>query len=145
MFQNTITLFNYHETTGNWHPSVFSNVDLSVNASSNSTKDGKNSNDAVTVIIHCTKDKTFTTVDGLEKTYTGAKAYARCDDPTAHVTFKPECDFIYEGAWPDSDPICDEDYESGFYHAMNEEHDDVYMISSAAFYSLLPHFEIGGR
>ncbi len=145
MYQNTITLFNFHEATGLWYPSVFTGVDLGVNNSSRSTKDGKNNGDAVSVIIHCTADKTFTTADGTEKSYTGAKAYAKCENPTACITFKPECDFIYEGVWPDSEPLREEDYESGLYHALNDEHDGVYMISSAAFYGLLPHFEIGGR
>ena len=99
----------------------------------------------MSVIIHCTADKTFTTADGTEKSYTGAKAYAKCENPTACITFKPECDFIYEGAWPDLEPLREEDYESGLYHALNDEYDGVYMISSAAYYGLLPHFEIGGR
>ena len=145
MYQNTITLFNFHEATGLWYPSVFTGVDLGVNNSSRSTKDGKNNGDAVSVIIHCTADKTFTTADGTEKSYTGAKAYAKCENPTACITFKPECDFIYEGAWPDLEPLREEDYESGLYHALNDEHYGVYMISSAAYYGLLPHFEIGGR
>lgn len=145
MYQNTITLFNFHEATGLWYPSVFTGVDLGVNNSSRSTKDGKNNGDAVSVIIHCAADKTFTTADGTEKSYTGAKAYAKCENPTACITFKPECDFIYEGAWPDLEPLREEDYESGLYHALNDEHDGVYMISSAAYYGLLPHFEIGGR
>lgn len=145
MYQNTITLFNFHEATGLWYPSVFTGVDLGVNNSSRSTKDGKNNGDAVSVIIHCAADKTFTTADGTEKSYTGAKAYAKCENPTACITFKPECDFIYEGAWPDLEPLREEDYESGLYHALNDEYDGVYMISSAAYYGLLPHFEIGGR
>lgn len=145
MYQNTITLFNFHEATGLWYPSVFTGVDLGVNNSSRSTKDGKNNGDAVSVVIHCTVDKTFTTADGTAKSYTGAKAYAKCENPTACITFKPECDFIYEGVWPDLEPLREEDYESGLYHALNDEHDGVYMISSAAFYGLLPHFEIGGR
>ena len=145
MYQNTITLFNFHEATGLWYPSVFTGVDLGVNNSSRSTKDGKNNGDAVSVIIHCTADKTFTTADGTEKSYTGAKAYAKCENPTACITFNPVCDFIYEGVWPDLEPLREEDYESGLYHALNDEHDGVYMISSAAYYGLLPHFEIGGR
>ena len=145
MFQNTITLFNFHKATGLWYPSVFKGVDLGVNTASNATKDGKNSNDTVNIIIHCTKDKVFTTADGTKKSYTGAKAYSKCDNPTACITFNPECDFIYEGEWANLELINDEDYESGFYHSMNEEHDGVYMITSAAFYGLLPHFEIGGR
>lgn len=145
MFQNTITLFNYHEATGMWYPSVLTKVDLGVNKSSNSTKNGINNNDTVTLIIPCTKDKGFITADGAVKSYTEAKTYAKCDNPTSYVTFKLECDFIYDGVYPDLTPVKDEDYESGYYHAVNEEYDGVYMISSVAFYDLLPHFEIGGR
>ena len=145
MFRNTITLFNYHNATGLWYPTVFKGVDLGINTASNSTKDGKNSNDTVSIIIPCTKDKVFITADGTKKSYTEAKVYAKCDNPAVYITFKPECDFIYNGEWTDIEPVNDEDYESSFYHSMNEEYDGVYMISSAAFYGLLPHFEIGGR
>lgn len=145
MYQNTITVFNFHEATGTWHTSVFSGVDVGVNTSSNSTKDGKNNSDTVSIIIHCTADKIFTTADGTEKSYIGPKEYAKCENPTACITFKPECDFIYEGEWVDSDTLNDDDYESGLYHALNNEYNGIYMISSAAFYGLLPHFEIGGR
>lgn len=145
MFQNTITLFNYHEATKLWYPTVFKGVDLGASNASRSTKDGKNSNDTVSILINCTVDKMLKAADGTEKSYTGAKAYAKCGNPAACFTFKPECDFIYEGEWPDLEPASEEDYESGFYHAMNEENDGVYMISSVAFYELLPHFEIGGR
>lgn len=145
MYESTITLFNFHEATGLWYSSVFSGVDLGVNTSSNSTTNGTNGDDTVNMIIHCTRDKRFITADGAEKSYIGAKAYAKCDNPTACITFKPECDFIYEGEWADLTPISEEDYESGYYHAMNEKYDGVHMISSAAFFGLLPHFEIGGR
>ena len=96
------------------------------------------------VIIRCTKARAVTTSDGV-KSYTGAKAYARCDTPAACITFAPEVDFIYEGVWPDLTPIDDSVYESGLYHELNDTYDGVYLISSAAFYDLLPHFEIGGR
>lgn len=57
----------------------------------------------------------------------------------------PECDFIFAGAWPDTEPLTDDDYDEGLYHALNAERDGIYLISSAGFYGLLPHFEIGGR
>lgn len=145
MYESTITLFNFHEASGLWYPSVFSSVDLGVNTSSNSTTNGTNGNDTVNMLIHCTRDKKFITADGAEKSYIGAKAYAKCDNPAIYVTFKPERDFIYAGAWKNAEPIREDDHDSGFYHAMNDEYDGVYMISSAAFFGLLPHFEIGGK
>ena len=144
MYQNTITVFNYHEKTGFWYPSVINGADLIASKSSSATKEGRNNADSVDIIIHCSADKAVTTTAG-QKSYTGPKEYASCDAPTERITFKPECDFIYDGEWPELAPISDEGYDSGLYHALNDEHDGIYMISSAAFYSLLPHFEIGGR
>ena len=144
MYHNTITLFNFHKQTGKWYPSVISGVDLVSHKASTNTREGVNNNDVVDVIIRCTKDRVVSTSSGV-KSYTGVKAYARCDTPAAYITFAPEVDFIYEGVWADLDPIDDSDYESGLYHELNNEYDGVYLISSAAFYDLLPHFEIGGR
>ena len=45
----------------------------------------------------------------------------------------------------DTEPLTDDDYDEGLYHALNAERDGIYLISSAGFYGLLPHFEIGGR
>lgn len=144
MYDHTITVFNYHANTGMWYPSVIERVDLIENKGGNSTTSGKTSADVVDVIIHCSADRTVATTAG-EKSYTRPKEYAVCIDPVERITFKPECDFIYDGVWPDLTPISDDGYESGLYHAMNDEHDGVYMIASAIFYGLLPHFEIGGR
>ena len=144
MYQNVITIFNFHESSGKWYPAVIRNTDLLVNKSSGSTTSGKTNADTVELIIRCSTDKRITTADG-PKSYTGPKEYAKCDTPAEHITFKPECDFIYDGEWPELVPISDDGYDSGLYHAMNDEYDGIYMITSAAFYGLLPHFEIGGR
>lgn len=145
MYQNTITLFNYHAMSGLWYASVFSGTDLGARDVSDLTKNGDNSDDRITAIIHCTKDKVFTTSDGIEKRCVGAKEYTKCDNPSEVITFNPGHDFIYDGEYPDLKPVSDDDYESGFYHAINEEYDGVYMVTSASFYDLLPHFEIGGK
>ena len=144
MLQNTITVFNYHKQTGLWYPSVISGTDLIAAKASTRTTDGVNSADAVDVLINCTAAKVISTSAG-GKSYTGPKEYARCADPASCITFTPEQDFIFDGEWTDLTPIDDEDYDEGLYHALNAAHDGIYMISSAAFYGLLPHFEIGGR
>lgn len=144
MYQDTITVFNFHKTSGLWYPSIITGADLLAAKSSNHTTNGMNNADSVEIIVHCTAAKVFATSDG-DKSYTGPKEYAKCDNPAQRITFTPESDFIYNGAWPDLTPINDDEYDDGLYHALNEEHDGIYMISSAAFYGLLPHFEIGGR
>lgn len=144
MFNNTITLFNYHAKSGKWYPSMIAGVDFGSTKSSSHTTEGMNSADTVEILINCTAAKIITTSAG-GKSYTGPKAYANCADPASCITFTPEQDFVFEGEWSSLDPIDDEDYDDGLYHALNAEYDGIYMISSAAFYGLLPHFEIGGR
>ena len=144
MYDSTITLFNYHEETGKWYLSVISGVDLISNKASISGNTGVNSSDTVDIIVKCTADCVISTSEGA-KSYTGPKAYAQCETPTACITFAPKKDFIYEGVWEDLTPIDDSEFESGLYNEMNNSYDGVYLISSAAFFSLLPHFEIGGR
>lgn len=144
MFQNTVTVFNFHKQTGLWYLSVISGADLIASKASNRTTDGINSADIVDILINCTNAKAITTSAGV-KSYTGPKEYASCADPVSRITFAPEQDFIFDGAWADLTPIDDEDYDEGLYHALNAAHDGIYMISSATFYGLLPHFEIGGR
>lgn len=149
MFADTVTLFNFHEATGKWYPSVISGVDLQVDSASKASTPGTtDSEDTATLLIQSKRDKTVTVLAGTEaktKRYLGPKAYAVCQDPEACITFKPECDFFFEGVWPGTDPVLDEDYDSGFYHEVNETHDGVHLVKSAAFLSLIPHFEIGGR
>lgn len=144
VYRDTITVFNYHAATGRWFPSVISGADLLTTKANSATTVGGNNADAVDIIVHCTADKRVPTGAGM-KSYTGPKGYARCDNPAQHITFAPECDFIFAGAWPDAEPLTDDDYDEGLYHALNAERDGIYLISSAGFYGLLPHFEIGGR
>lgn len=145
MYKDTITLFNFHKATGMWYPTVIYGADIGANSASSSTKSGKNNADAVEIILHCKADKSIISASGEEKSFLDAKAYEKCENPAVHITFSPECDFIYAGEWQGGKSLLENDYEAGFYHAMNEEHDGVYMISSAEFFGLLPHFEIGGK
>ena len=141
MFADTVTLFNFHELSGKWYPTVFKDVDLQVDASADLATPGKtNSADIASLLINTKRDKSVGS-----KTYLGPKAFAQCPDPEAHFTFKLERDFFYEGEWPSLDPVLDDEYDSGFYHEVNKAHDGVYAVKSAAFLGLIPHFEIGGR
>lgn len=144
MYRNTITVFNYHAASGLWYPSVIENVDLIASKASSSTTTGKTNADGVDIIIHCTPEKVITTTAG-RKSYTGPKEYANCANPAERITFTPESDFIYDGVWPELAPVDDVGYDSSLYHTMNDKYDGVYMIASAAYFGLLPHFEIGGR
>lgn len=175
MYDAIITLFNFHEKTGAWHTTVFSGVSLYATEGAGATRDsGRINESTIDAIIHVDRNQAASTViyepnriadsagnticadDGTAlcykepdtcrvKRYIGAKAFSKLDDPGGYFTFKPETDFFAVGNYSSSTPILDDTYEQGLYHAMNDAQDDVFMIVSAAFYGLLPHFEIGGR
>ena len=168
MFSNTITVFNYHKPTDSWYATVFHGVNLSNRSTANATAErGHVNNSSISVTIRVRsgsssmildpfgigggtiadetkihyKDK-FTPVD---KIYVPPKEFEKLSDPNNYFTFKPECDFMMIGDHPIDFPEPDDRGMDGFYNEMNTEHDGVFMISSAEYFTLLPHFEIGGR
>lgn len=175
MYNDVVTVFNYHKKTGAWYTTVFKNVNLTETIGETVTPaNGRTNNDTVDLIIRILPDRSAHTViyepylivtnDGDAfvdqrgvklsykepntdevRWYIGPKAYANLDDPNGYFTFKAETDFFVVGNYSSDEPINDDDYDEGLYHAMNDAQDGVYMITSAVYFSLLPHFEIGGR
>ncbi len=144
MYNDVITLFNYHKETGKWYASVIFDVGFGSALSSEPTTQGINNEDTVVFIVKSNCCKQIKTQSG-KKSYLGSKEYARCDNPCGHFCFNDTKDFIYCGVWNVYNAINEEDYESGFYSYMNSKFDDVYKITSSEFFNLLPHFEIGGK
>lgn len=143
MFGNTITLFNYHANTQRWHTTVFEGADLIESKGANATQQGVTNGDTVDLLLPVSFSNGAISCNG--KPYVKPKAYAASDAPADCFTFSPETDFFMVGNHHSDVPEAEADYMDGFYTAMNTEHDDVYLVTSAAFYSLIPHFEIGGR
>lgn len=138
MYDSIITVFNFHEKTETWRTTVFEGVSLYEVSAETATRDsGKTNSDTVDLIIPTQAD--------VICRYTGSKAYANMDDPQGFFTFKAESDFFVVGNHFSLEPISDDDYDEGLYHHLNNTQDGVYMITSVAFFGLLPHFEIGGR
>lgn len=138
MFDRTITLFNHLD--GQWLVSVIPDVSL-VEKKSSELKPGETNNgDTVKMLIQSDKEQQIRTTDGLKR-YAQPKMFKGSDE----ITFDLAKDFFYVGDWNDVKTVSDSDYENGLYNAMNDAYDGVYLISSCVFYSLLPHFEIGGR
>jgi hypothetical protein len=145
MFGDTITLFNFHEPTSMWYAHTISGCDCGITAANTATtQNGITKSDNSTLIIPCSSDKVITTVDS-EAEYCTPKKYTLLSDPENYITFQPETDFFVVGEYNGSSSVSDEDYEDGFYDYINSESDDVFMVASAAFYGMIPHFEIGGR
>jgi hypothetical protein len=140
MHREIITLFNFHKQSGKWYTTLFQGVTLLELKGETATGAGGQTNaDSVEAIIHVSPDKAY---DG--KTYVGAKEYKEMAVPEEHFTFLAGTDFFMAGDYR-MEPVLDDDYDEGLYHEMNRTYDGVYMVTSAAFYGLLPHFEIGGR
>ena len=139
MYNSTLTLFNYHEGSGEWYTTVFNDTDLIAARAASQSTHGTSNGDGVEIIIHTDADRS---VNG--KRYLGSKAYAKCEDPGANFTFTLEKDFLIVGDHGSESPLEDDD-DIGLYHSMNDENDNVYMVTSATFFSLIPHFEIGGK
>ncbi len=144
MFTETFTLFNFCKATGLWYLSVISGAILDVDMMKNHGGNGLSNGEDIFILVKCGADRTMPTEDG-SRAYLGPKAYAKCESPESYYTFTPECDFVYHGIWESLDTIDDDDYESGLYHYLNNEYDDIHMISNAKFYGLLPHWEIGAK
>ena len=152
MHDQTITLFNGHEKDGvlRWYPTVFSGVTLSeIRADTVSPNAGTVGADTVEVLLPVSPDRSLTDENGTVRQYIGPKAYAALDNPAGYFTFTPQQDFFVTGDLSAEYPAPAEDEAEddfhGFYHALNQVRDGVYQVTSAVFYSLIPHFEIGGK
>ena len=149
MYSDKITLFNHYKSRlgDMWYPTVIDGVNLLIDKAAIVAKYGAERKDNAILNIHyqIVDGKIF--VDG--KPYMPPKEWERqTNDMLAEsITFTSgqDFDFFWRGEWPDDDPISDEDYLDGFYSHMNSRHDDVYAITRHAWYSLIPHFEIGGK
>lgn len=143
MHDKTVTLWNYHQGTGMWYPTVIGGVSFWANDAAAASSHGGNSAASFEASIPCAPGGTVTSKGG-EKRIFPPKTYAVCTSPDKCVTFAPGVDFIAEGE-TEPTPIRDADYESGFYDAMNASNDGVHLITSAVYYGLIPHYEIGGK
>ncbi len=144
MYTNVITLFNFCKASRLWYPTVLPNVDLIAVQGNSKVQHGITNNNTAEVIIHSTADKMIMTNSGLKR-FVGTKEYMALTDPESYITFTPEKDFIIDGVYEYINPISDENFDSGLYHELNEAFDNVYLITSAVFYNLIPHFELGAK
>ena len=146
LHQETITLFNHHPKTDKWYSTVLTGVHLELaRGAAPSVNAGIIKGDDILAILPVSTGKTITEPDGeTVRQYVRPKEYDALEDTAGHFTFHPQRDFFVMGNQA-AEPVDDDDYEEGFYHAMNDSLDEVYMIESASYFNLIPHFEIVGR
>ncbi|MBQ9347017.1 MAG: hypothetical protein IJT94_06700 [Oscillibacter sp.] len=152
MYDAVITLFNCHErdSVRKWYPTVFSGVTLeAVRSDARSVSDGTVGADTAVVILPTAPDCSKKTASDAVRQYAGPKEYAALADPSGFFTFTPQQDFFVKGDLSGEYPVPVEDEAEdafhGFYHAINQRRDGVYLVTEAAFFPLIPHFEIGGK
>lgn len=144
LFKDVITVFNFHKKSGCWYPTIITDTHVIASWAKNHGTEGVNNADSVAVQITSNAAQNVNSTEG-SKSYTLPKEYAETNTPDKYITFTPECDFFIEGRWDNLLPIDDDEYDEGLYNALNEARDGVYLISSATFFGLIPHFEIGGK
>lgn len=154
MYNDTVTIFNHIESTESliWYPHVISGVNLNTDKGWMLKKYGADCVDNAQLHI------AYTIMDGVKviKNSSGQllpwlspKEWKRQNGDllNASITFEPG-NFFWNGVWTGG-IVSDEEYQDrrneGFYSYMNNEHDNVYLISSVSSFSVIPHFEILAR
>lgn len=150
MYDKTVTVFNkYTDQNDNiyWYPHVLSGVDLIIDKAANVAKTGLDSADTANLHVKYHIDGTVMVGN---KPYLPPKEWEKQpnDDLSESITFASG-DFFMQGEYAET-PILDSDYanrvDGGFYDYINKRHDYVFLITTVGGpYTLIPHFEIGGK
>lgn len=146
MYQDTITLFNRKPgdrgQPDTWYPTVIRNVNLNIDRAAILAKYGADSQDNAMLSIRYTRKDGEILIAG--KPWMPPKEWDRTVDSLT-FTGGTNFDFFWYGEW-DGGIVNDSDYGvEGFYNHMNRVHDYVFVVSSVAMYSVIPHFEIMGK
>ena len=142
MYNDTVTVFTLHGEY--WYPHVIVNADVGFVTAQNPSSTGDQNLDSFEVLINCNSAKEIVTRAGTE-VYLPPKQYAALAEQNGHITFDSDTSFVYVGEWNSNEPLSVEEFDSGLYHYFKEHYDGVYKINSAAYYSLIPHFELKGK
>ena len=144
MFTDAITLFNRipgdRGEPDTWLPTVIKGVNINIDRAAILAKYGAQCQDKAVVNIRYEVQGGQIIVAG--KRFQPSKEWSQAADT---LTFTPAKDFFWAGEW-DGGVVSDADYGTeGFYGYTNRTTDNVFLISSVARYSAIPHFEVMGK
>lgn len=144
MYTDDITLFNRvpgdRGEPDTWLPTVIKGVNINIDRAAILAKYGAQCQDKAAVNIHYEMSGGQIIVAG--KRFQPSKEWSQTADT---LTFTPAKDFFWAGEW-DGGVVSDADYGTeGFYGYVNRTKDNVFLISSVARYSAIPHFEVMGK
>ena len=149
MYKDTITLFNRDAANQLWYPTVMRNVDVNADRGAIMASYGANATDNAKLHVRYQSSDAGFKVG--QKTYLEPLEFAASTDKANHFTFAfgqengdLAFDFFMVGDYGSEAVISDDAYDDydGFYNYMNATKDRVYMVSSCAIYSVIPHFEV---
>lgn len=144
MYDKTITIFNLDAQNSVWHKTIIEGCDAISTDGYNLSSVGLQNISMLSVLVNCNWNKIFETTEG-NKQFLDPKVYKDALNKEAYVTFNSDTDFIVLGEITDEISLNDEDYDSGLYNYVNKTYDNVYLINSYTYYSLIPHYEVGCR
>lgn len=145
MYKDTVTLFNRKQGANGdtWYPAVLEGVNLNKDKGAIFRRYGPNSTDNAVLNVRYEKSGEDITVN--RKTWLQPKEWARLEEPSGAITFAPG-DFFYAGTWEGTTPLYDGAYgDLSFYDYMLNNYDDVFLITSVGFFSVIPHMEVTAR
>ena len=139
MYRDTVTLFCRVPSGGSlfWVPYILKNVDFNADKARILSVYGESSQDRAILHLALNKGK----CNGLKYVY--PKEYMG-DATTFTLKSGKDFDFFVLGAY-EFGTVNDDDYKEGFFNYINKTLDNVFMITSAAEYSIIPHIEVTGR
>lgn len=150
MYNDTVTLFcQYEDKAGvTWYPHKLTNVNLAVDRAAIIAKYGEQSQDNATLNVGYTVEAGAITVCGIP--WLPPKEWAKQEpgERATSLTFSAGNGFgvLMEGEWINGDPVDDSKYGvDGFYNWLNRTADNVFAITAATKYDVIPHFEIIGK
>ena len=145
MYSDTVTLFNRVQSVGGdvFRATELEGVDFNADKGAIMSRYGAETDDNAILHVRYENADGEALIGG--KTYLEPKEFQRSPGGAITFTGGQSFDFFILGEWDGDDEIADDDYTAGFYDYCNKYYDHCYAITSAAKYSVIPHFEVTGR
>lgn len=145
MYHDTITIFNRKKGRDGdtWYPTILSGVNLNKDKGEVIARYGPNSSDNAILNVRYENDGEDMIIGG--KQWMQPKLWQKSETPANYLTFAAG-DFFWNGTWDGGDVLYDGTYgDQTFYDYMLANYDDVFMVTSVGWFSVIPHVEVVGK
>lgn len=145
MYKDTVTIFNRKKGSegDTWYPVILHGVNLNKDKGEIFRRYGASATDNAILNARYEQSGNTILIDG--KTWKSPKEWAKLTSPAGYVTFAAG-DFFWDGEWSGTTPLYDGTYgDQSFYDYMLSNYDDVFMVTSVGYFSVIPHMEVVGK